>query len=84
MIHRLARRRAPLSAQRPQADHVQTCGAKARQLLGKIPFLASCLAICQSFLFLVGVTRVAFPFLAVNQRGIGLETVGTDGVDLAS
>ena len=47
-----------------------------RQLLGKIPFLASCLAICQSFLFLVGVTRVAFPFLAVNLRGISLETVG--------
>jgi MFS family permease len=35
------------------------------------------LAICQSFLFLVGVTRVAFPFLAVNLRGITLETVGT-------
>ena len=28
------------------------------------------------FLFLVGVTRVAFPFLAVNLRGISLETVG--------
>jgi MFS family permease len=27
-------------------------------------------------LFLVGVTRVAFPFLAVNLRGISLETVG--------
>jgi MFS transporter, DHA1 family, multidrug resistance protein len=49
---------------------------EGRRLLGKIPFLASCLAICQSFLFLVGVTRVAFPFLAVNQRGISLETVG--------
>jgi MFS family permease len=46
-------------------------------LLRKLPFLASCLAICQSFLFLVGVTRVAFPFLAVNLRGISLETVGT-------
>src|SRR5678816_757814 len=46
-------------------------------LLRKWPFLASCLAICQSFLFLVGVTRVAFPFLAVNLRGISLETVGT-------
>ena len=46
-------------------------------LLRKPPFLASCLAICQSFLFLVGVTRVAFPFLAVNLRGISLETVGT-------
>ncbi len=49
---------------------------EGRLLLTKLPFLASCLAICQSFLFLVGVTRVAFPFLAVNLRGIGLETVG--------
>ena len=47
------------------------------KLLRRLPFLASCLAICQSFLFLVGVTRVAFPFLAVNLRGISLETVGT-------
>lgn len=46
-------------------------------LLSRPPFLASCLAICQSFFFLVGVTRVAFPFLAVNQRGLGLEIVGT-------
>ena len=45
-------------------------------LLKQPPFLASCLAICQSFFFLVGVTRVAFPFLAVNQRGIGLDVVG--------
>src|SRR6266550_1292142 len=49
---------------------------EGRRLLARIPFLASCLAICQSFLFLVGVTRVAFPFLAVNLRGISLETVG--------
>jgi predicted MFS family arabinose efflux permease len=46
------------------------------KLLGQPPFLASCLAIAQSFFFLVGVTRVAFPFLAVNQRGLGLEVVG--------
>jgi predicted MFS family arabinose efflux permease len=46
------------------------------KLLRKPPFLASCLAIAQSFFFLVGVTRVAFPFLAVNHRGIGLEIVG--------
>jgi predicted MFS family arabinose efflux permease len=46
-------------------------------LLKKPPFLASCLAICQSFFFLVGVTRVAFPFLAVHRRGIGLDIVGT-------
>jgi predicted MFS family arabinose efflux permease len=46
-------------------------------LLRKPAFLASCLAICHSFLFLVGVTRVAFPFLAVNHRGLDLEVVGT-------
>lgn len=46
-------------------------------LLRRLPFLASCLAICQSFVFLVGVTRVAFPFLAVNHRGMSLEAVGT-------
>ena len=49
---------------------------EGRRLLGKIPFLATCLAICQSFLFLVGVTRVAFPFLAVNQHGMNLQSVG--------
>ena len=46
-------------------------------LLKKAPFLASCLAIAQSFLFLTGVTRVAFPFLAANYRGMSLEAVGT-------
>ncbi|HSE87628.1 MAG TPA: MFS transporter [Candidatus Binatia bacterium] len=46
-------------------------------LLRKPAFLASCLAICHSFLFLVGVTRVAFPFLAVNHRNLNLEVVGT-------
>jgi predicted MFS family arabinose efflux permease len=50
---------------------------EGRALLAHMPYLASCLAICQSFLLLVGVTRIAFPFLAVNLRGIGLETVGT-------
>ena len=45
-------------------------------LLRKAPFLASCLAICQSFLFLTGVTRVAFPFLVTNHVGLSLETVG--------
>ena len=49
---------------------------EGRLLLRRIPFLASCLAICQSFLFLVGVTRVAFPFFAVNLRGMNLDTVG--------
>jgi predicted MFS family arabinose efflux permease len=46
------------------------------RLLRKPQFLASCLAIAQSFFFLVGVTRVAFPFLAVNHRGIGLQALG--------
>jgi len=46
-------------------------------LLKKTPFLASCLAICQSFLFLTGVTRIGFPFLAANYRGLSLEAVGT-------
>lgn len=50
---------------------------EGRLLLRKLPFLASCLAICQSFLFLVGVTRIAFPFLAVNHRGMSLAAVGT-------
>jgi len=45
-------------------------------LLSKAPFLASCLAICQSFLFLTGVTRIAFPFLATNHRGVSLEALG--------
>jgi predicted MFS family arabinose efflux permease len=46
------------------------------KLLRRPAFLASCLAIGQSFFYLVGVTRVAFPFLAVNHRGIGLEVLG--------
>ncbi|HET9298055.1 MAG TPA: MFS transporter, partial [Candidatus Binatia bacterium] len=50
---------------------------EGQKLLSSPSFLASCLAIFQSFLFLVGVTRVAFPFLAVNQRGLGLDWVGT-------
>jgi predicted MFS family arabinose efflux permease len=58
-------------------DSSTTLWREGTNLLRKPAFLASCLAICQSFFFLVGVTRVAFPFLAVNQRGIGLEVVGT-------
>src|SRR5262249_31803555 len=45
-------------------------------LLRQAPFLASCLAICQSFLFLGGVTRIAFPFLVTNHVGLSLEAVG--------
>jgi MFS family permease len=58
-------------------DTSTTLWREGLDLLRKPAFLASCLAICQSFFFLIGVTRVAFPFLAVNQRGIGLEVVGT-------
>ena len=62
---------------RTARDASSTLWREGMNLLGKPSFLASCLAICQSFFFLVGVTRVAFPFLAVNERGIGLEVVGT-------
>jgi DHA1 family multidrug resistance protein-like MFS transporter len=51
--------------------------SEGQKLLSSPSFLASCLAIFQSFLFLVGVTRVAFPFLAADQRGLGLDWVGT-------
>lgn len=57
-------------------DASTTLWREGLDLLTKPNFLACCLAICQSFFFLVGVTRVAFPFLAVNQRGMGLEVVG--------
>ena len=59
------------------SDSATTLWREGMSLLRKPSFVASSLAICQSFFFLVGVTRVAFPFLAVNQRGIGLEVVGT-------
>ena len=49
---------------------------EGRRLLSLPPFAAACLAIFQSFLFLTGVTRVAFPFLAVS-RGLTLYMVGT-------
>ena len=54
----------------------QTLWREGTILLSKAPFLASCLAICQSFLFLTGVTRVAFPFLVTNHVGLSLEAVG--------
>jgi predicted MFS family arabinose efflux permease len=62
---------------RGASDPSTTLWREGMNLLRKPAFLASCLAICQSFFFLVGVTRVAFPFLAVNERGIGLEIVGS-------
>jgi predicted MFS family arabinose efflux permease len=62
---------------RPARTAATTLWREGVVLLKQPDFLASCLAICHSFLFLVGVTRVAFPFLAVNQRGMDLEVVGT-------
>ncbi len=50
---------------------------EGKTLLRRTSFLASSLAVFQSFVMLVGVTRIAFPFLAVNQRGYGLDWVGT-------
>jgi len=49
---------------------------EGKKLLGQSWFLASALAIFQSFVMLVGVTRIAFPFLAVNRRGFELDWVG--------
>ena len=45
-------------------------------LLAQRSFLGACLAIFQSFLCLIGVTRIAFPFLAVR-RGLTLDIIGT-------
>jgi MFS transporter, DHA1 family, multidrug resistance protein len=50
---------------------------EGKTLLTRASFLASALAVFQSFVMLVGVTRIAFPFLAVNQRGFGLDWVGS-------
>jgi predicted MFS family arabinose efflux permease len=58
-------------------DRLPNLWREGRLLLRKLPFLASCLAVCESFLLLVGVTRVAFPFFAVNVRGMSLNAVGT-------
>ncbi len=49
---------------------------EGKTLLTRPSFLASSLAIFQSFVMLVGVTRLAFPFLAVS-RGYALDWVGT-------
>lgn len=67
-----AHRSRKISAEQPaQLWH------EGQKLLRQPSFLASSLAMFQSFIFLVGVTRIAFPFLAVNQRGLGLDAVGT-------
>ena len=62
---------------KPIAAGAQPLWSEARTLLRRPPFLAACLAMFQTFLFLVGVTRVAFPFLAVVGRGLSLQVVGT-------
>lgn len=46
-----------------------------RGLLARAGFLGAALAIFQSFLCLIGVTRIAFPFLAVR-RGLTLDVIG--------
>lgn len=46
-----------------------------KTLLSRGTFLAACLAMFQSFLFLIGVTRIGFPFLAVR-RGLALDVIG--------
>jgi predicted MFS family arabinose efflux permease len=62
---------------RPAVHGGGTLLREGRKLLTRPSFLAACLGIFQSFLFLVGVTRVAFPFLAVSKRGLNLNVVGT-------
>lgn len=59
------------------ADGSVALWREGRKLLARPPFLASCLAIFQSFVFLIGVTRITFPFLAVTGRGFSLDAVGT-------
>ncbi len=58
-------------------EHTVKLWTEGKQLLRQAWFLTTALAIFQSFVMLVGVTRIAFPFLAVHQRGIGLDWVGT-------
>jgi len=58
-------------------EHTVKLWSEGKQLLRQTWFLTTALAIFQSFVMLVGVTRIAFPFLAVHQRGIGLDWVGT-------
>ena len=52
------------------------CGGWARGLMSRPGFLGAWLAIFQSFFCLIGVTRIAFPFLAVG-RGMTLDIIGT-------
>lgn len=58
-------------------EHAVKLWTEGKQLLRQSWFLATALAIFQSFVMLVGVTRIAFPFLAVHQRGMGLDWAGS-------
>ncbi|MFQ5851172.1 MAG: MFS transporter [Candidatus Binatia bacterium] len=62
---------------KPAVGESSTIWQEGKKLLSRPSFLAACLGIFQTFLFLVGVTRVAFPFLAVARRGLSLDVVGT-------
>ncbi|MFQ5683715.1 MAG: MFS transporter [Candidatus Binatia bacterium] len=61
---------------RSVARESETLWREGRKLLARPSFLAACLGIFQTFLFLGGVTRVAFPFLAVSRQGLSLDVVG--------
>lgn len=60
----------------PAVERRRAAWQEGRQLLSRPPFVAACLGIFQAFLLLIGVTRVAFPFLAVSGRGLTLDWVG--------
>ena len=59
-------------------DRAETpnCGAKDDRLLRQDTISRFVPGDLPIVFFLVGVTRVAFPFLAVNQRGMNLQSVG--------
>ncbi len=61
---------------RPAVRESKTVWREGRKLLTRTSFLAACLGIFQTFLFLGGVTKLAFPFLAVSRQGLKLDVVG--------
>ena len=64
------------AVKRPAARESKTVWREGRKLLTRTSFLGACLGIFQTFLFLGGVTKVAFPFLAVSRQGLTLGVVG--------
>ena len=64
------------AVKRPAARESKTVWREGRKLLTRTSFLAACLGIFQTFLFLGGVTKLAFPFLAVSRQGLKLDVVG--------